>query len=118
MAFLVYLPMLKRGLGKASGTHFLHVFQIKMFLFNTLSMDKVSMSYLFSFLRYQTKCVIKFFFRQLMVSQSLRFIFHQPLKQWLTGRKIGEGKMEIQKCEYLENQKSFLDELKSIFHSF
>ena len=53
-------------------------------------MDKVSMSYIFSFLRYQTKCVIKFLFRQLMTSQTLRFIFDQPLKQWLTGRKRGE----------------------------
>ena len=29
-----------------------------------------------------------------------------------------EGKIEIQKFEYLENEKSFLDEIKSIFHSF
>ena len=29
-----------------------------------------------------------------------------------------EGKMEIQKFECLENKKSFLDEIKSIFHSF
>ena len=29
-----------------------------------------------------------------------------------------EGKRERQKCEYLENEKSFLDEIKSIFHSF
>ena len=28
------------------------------------------------------------------------------------------GKMEIQKFEYLENKKSFLDEIKSIFHNF
>ena len=27
-------------------------------------------------------------------------------------------KMEIQKFEYLENEKSFLDEIKNIFHSF
>ena len=26
--------------------------------------------------------------------------------------------MEIQKFEYLENEKSFLDEIKNIFHSF
>ena len=37
-------------------------------------------------------------------------------RQWLTGKK--EGKMEIQKFEYLENEKSYLDEIKSIFHSF
>ena len=29
-----------------------------------------------------------------------------------------EGKMEIQKSEYLENEKSYLDETKIIFHSF
>ena len=27
-------------------------------------------------------------------------------------------KMEIEKLEYLENEKSFLDEIKSTFHSF
>ena len=35
-------------------------------------------------------CVIKFLFRQLMISQTIRFILDQPLKQWLTGRKRGE----------------------------
>ena len=29
-----------------------------------------------------------------------------------------KGKMEIQKFEYLENEESFLDETKNIFHSF
>ena len=33
------------------------------------------------------------------------------------GRKK-EGKTNIQKIEYLENEKSFLDEIKNIFHSF
>ena len=34
--------------------------------------------------------------------------------------KMGEkeGKTEIQKLEYLENKKSFLDEIKNIFCSF
>ena len=53
-------------------------------------MGQVPMSYLFSFSRYQTKCVIKFLFRQLMISQTLRFSLDQPLQQWLTGRKRGE----------------------------
>ena len=48
------------------------------------------MLYLISFSRYQLKCVIKFLFRQLMTSQTLRFFLDQPLKQWLTGRKRGE----------------------------
>ena len=63
-----YLPKLKRGLGLAFGAHFLHDFAMKMFLFNTLSIDKVSMPYLFSIPKYQTQCVIKFLFRQLMAS--------------------------------------------------
>ena len=53
-------------------------------------MEKVSMSYLFSFSRDQAKCVIKFLGRQLMTLQTLRFILDQPLKQWLTGRKRGK----------------------------
>ena len=53
-------------------------------------MDKVSMSHLISFSRYQTKCVIKFLFRQLMMSQTIKFMLDQPLKQWLTGRKREE----------------------------
>ena len=58
MAVLGYLPKLKRGLGLTFAAHFLHDFSLKMnSLFNTLSMDKFSVSYLFSFSRYQTKCV-------------------------------------------------------------
>ena len=72
-------------------------------------MDKVSMSYLFSFSRYQTKCVIEFLLRQLMTPWTLRFIFDHPPKQWLTGRKRGKDR---------NTKKSFLDEIKSIFHSF
>ena len=30
----------------------------------------------------------------------------------------GEEKMEIQKSEYLAKEKSFLDEIKSVFHNF
>ena len=72
------------------------------------------MSYLFSFQRDQTKCVINFLFRQLMMLQTKRFMLDQPLKQWLTGRK----RWEIQKFEYLKNEKSFLHEIKTIFHIF
>ena len=79
-------------------------------------MDKVSMSHLISFSRYQTKRVIKFLFRQSMTSQTLRFFLDQPLKQWLAGEKRGED--ENTKFEYLENEKSFLDEIKIIVHSF
>ena len=72
-------------------------------------MDKVTMSYLFSFSRCQAKYVLSSYL-------VYGVIFDQPLKQWLTWGK--EGKTEIQKSEYLENEKSFLDDIKNIFHSF
>ena len=56
---------------------------------------------------------MQFLFRQLMTSYTLRFFLNQPPNQWLTGNK--EGKTNIQKFEYLENEKSFLDEIKNIF---
>ena len=36
----------------------------------------------------------------------------------MADRRKKEVKTEIQKLEYLENEKSFLDEIKNIFHSF
>ena len=90
MAVLGYLPNIKEGLGLAFGAHFLHDFSMKMILFNPLSMSKVSMSYPFSVPRYQTKCIIKFLLNQLMMSETIRFMLGQHLKQWLTGRKSGE----------------------------
>ena len=68
MTVLGYLAKLKRGLGLSFDENFLHDFPIKYSLFNSLSMDKVSMSHLTSFSSYQTKCVIQFLFRQLMTS--------------------------------------------------
>ena len=79
-------------------------------------MDKVSVSYLFSFPRYQAKCVIKFLFRQLMTSQTLRVILDQSSKQWLIGRKRGEEGNN--KNLNLDNEERFLDEIKNTFHSF
>ena len=59
-------------------------------LFDTPSVGKVSMSYLFFFSRYQTKCVIEFLFRQLRRHKLLRFIFDHPLKEWPAGKKRGK----------------------------
>ena len=71
---------------------FCMIFLYKCSLFTTLSRDKVSMSHLSSFWRYQTKCVSKFLFRPLMTSWTLRFFLDQPVKQWLTGSKREEDK--------------------------
>ena len=42
------------------------------------------------------------------------FHFHLPFWIW----KAWKGREKIQKFEYLENKKSFLDEIKKNFHSF
>ena len=68
MAVLGYLPKFKYGLELAFGAHFLHGFSYKFPLSNTISVDNDSMSYLFSFSRYQIKRVINFLFRNLMTS--------------------------------------------------
>ena len=36
----------------------------------------------------------------------------------MVDREPKEGKTNIQRFEYLENEKSFLDEIKNTFHSF
>ena len=36
----------------------------------------------------------------------------------MVDREKKKGRTEIQTFEYIENKKSFLDEIKSIFHSF
>ena len=67
--------------------------------------------------RYDVPCRVgEFLFRQLMLSWTLRSIFDRPPKQWPTGRK--RRKDRNTKIQYLENEKSFLDEIKSNFHCF
>ena len=96
MAVLGYLPKLKRSFGLAFGTHFHFgtTFPCKCSLFNVLSMEKVSLSYLFSFSLYQTKCVMY------TVDDVKNF------KNYLesTSRAIFAKRKEI---EYLERKKAF-----------
>ena len=43
-------------------------------------------------------------------------LFHFHLRFWI--KKCGKEGKKLQKFEYLENEKSFLDEIKNISHSF
>ena len=54
----------------------------------------------------------------LFLSQDIKqnVLLSSYLASWWQGKK-GE-KTKIQKFEYLENEKSFFDEIKNIFHSF
>ena len=53
--------------------------------------------------------VIKFLFRQILNLESI--------SKAMADRKKRE-KEKIEKSEYLKNNKSFLDEIKNIFHNF
>ena len=77
---------------------------------------------LYLILHQWTKFQCHTFFQNVLLSSYLnnwwchRLIIDHPLNQWLTERK--RTKIEIQMFEYLENEKSFQDEIKSILHSF
>ena len=45
-------------------------------------------------------------------------IFFESNSKLMADREKKEGKTKIQKFKYLKNEKSFLDEIKNIFHSF
>ena len=62
------------------------------------------------------QCVFQFLFRQLMTSETLRFIFNHLLEQLMTREKSGRG--EYKNLNILRIKKSFLDEIKSISQNF
>ena len=98
MTALCYLPKLKRGLGLAFGRHCPHKFPNKCSLLNT-----------------------QFFLTQCFLTQFSNFYdTHFFLLNISNNDREGKkgGKMEIHKFEYLESEKSFLDEVKSIFHDY
>ena len=71
------------------------IFPLKYFLFNALSIIKDSMPYLFSFLRYQIKCVIKFLFRQLMVLSTFEIYLGSSSRAMADREKKGEDGNKI-----------------------
>ena len=81
-------------------------------------MDKVSVSHLISSSRYETKCVIKFLL-SIDSCDVINFkIFLGSTAKAMADREKKIGKTKIQKLEYRENENSFLDEIKNIFHIF
>ena len=121
MAGLGYLPKLKTGSGTSLWCTFYAWFFHKnvpclilylwtKFQYTFFPFQDIKQNVLLS-------CVIKFLFRQLTTSETLRFIFDHPL-QAMPYREKKKGRMEMQKYEYLENEKSFLNEIKTIFHFF
>ena len=117
MAVLGYLSKLERGLGLAFGAFFLPDFSIKI------------IPYLILYQWTKFQCDTLFLsqdFRENMwlISYLDSWRRHKLwdfswINLWSNGwhGKI-EGRTKIQKFKYLENEKSFSDEIKSIFHSF
>ena len=86
---------IKRGSGTSSWCTFsAWFFNKNVFYLILYQQAKLQCHTFFSFIRYQTKCV-KFWFSQLMMSQTIRFMLGQHLKQWLTGRKWEDGNTNI-----------------------
>ena len=73
------------------------------------------MSHLFSFSRYQRKCVIKFLLKHYLCHKLQDLSLIILLTNGWHGKK---GKAELQKFEYLENKKIFLDEKKKTKKNF
>ena len=115
---LDWLPKLHRGLIVVSVTNFQHISlrHFSLWAYNTLRIDQVLISDLPCFLKSDTICVFKFPFRYMMTSKR---IYLQPVSSinfcWPQGKK--EGKMKVEKTEYLDNQKSFFGKLKIIVHN-
>ena len=74
-------------------------------------MDKVSVSYIFFFPRYQTKCVIKFLLKQLMTSDYNFKIYLQSTSKATTGKGKKKGRWKKTFFRVFEGL-SFGDKLK------
>ena len=68
-------------------------------------MGKVSMPYLFSFPRYETKCVIKFLFRQLMMSNYK--IYVESTSKAMADREKKRGRQEYKNLNISRMKRAF-----------
>ena len=113
MVVLGYLPNLKRCLGLPFGAHFQYYFSIKMFL-NTLSVDK-------------SQCYIFFPSRDIKQNVLLSSYLHNCWRHKIyfpssskpkTDREKKRGRRKYKNLNNIGNEKSFLDEIKSIFRNY
>ena len=98
---------------KESGTSLQVTKQVqkKSFICYILS-DQVLWCNVKQFLSYSKNYICKF----MQVNSWHHKLFHFHLSFWIW--KVWKGREKLQKIEYLENEKSFFDEIKNIFHSF
>ena len=96
-----------------SPLHFAYDFLRKFFSCYILLTDPISLSDCLYFLRYWTNCVLQLFVSQFVTSKifEINLIFLIKPFSYMTEKSR-------QKFKYLENKKSFKEEIKSIFIVF
>ena len=87
------------------------IFLEKIFSYCILLTDQIPLSDCLYFSRYWEICVLQLFVNQAVTPQNLKLNFLFKPFRYMT-------KKSRQKLEYLENEKSFWCEIKSIFHHF
>ena len=106
---------------QGSGTSFWCTFSAWCFhkkcsLLNTLSLDKVSMLYLFSFSRYQAKCVISSYLSSRW-GVNFKIYLRTTIKAMADGEKK-RGRRKYKNLNIWRTKGAFYVEIKNIFHSF
>ena len=117
MSVLGYLTKLKRGIGLTLGVHFLHDFFHQNILYLIL--------YQWTKFQCHTLFLSQDIKQNVLLSPYLNkwwhyfdFDFNESTSKVMANREKKRGKTKIQKFEYCETKKSFLDRIKKHFSSF
>ena len=102
----------KRGLELGTNLSLGHETSSEKFLYHYILSDQVWWCNVKQFLSYSKNYICKFM--QVNSWQHKLFYFHLTFWIW----KEWKGREKTQKFKYFENEKSFLNEIKNIFHSF
>ena len=101
----------KRGLRLVTSPSSGYELSVEIFM-HYISSDQVWWFNVKQFLSYSKNYICKL----MQVNSWHHKLFHFHLSFWIW--KVWKVREKIRKFEYHENEKSFLDEIKNIFHSF
>ena len=104
----------KRGLELVNSRSSGYETNSQKFLYSYVLFDQVWWCNITRFLSYSKNHACKLNFMQVNSWHHKSFLFHLTFRIW----KKWKRRRKLQKFEYLENGKNFLDETKNIFYSF